>query len=152
MHKDVVLSSVRSTMLALTREIGLRYAKEGYRGRFDVDYIYDGKKLYVGESNMRMNGGTDTYMITKQLIGPSFFTSRFVLSNFIPLTDKKIYSFSEIKTLLSSLFYSPSTKTGLIISSANALFLHGLSYIIIGKTKAHAHMLLKQLLTIVKNA
>lgn len=150
-HTSVVSRVVKKKMRELTMMMGRLFAQKGYRGRFDVDYIYDGKKLYVGETNIRMNGGTDTYMLIRHLMGRSFFTSRFVISNFISLSQKRQYTFQEIQRKLEKLAYNPRTKTGVVIASANALALHGLSYILIGRSLSHARRLHKRLLTTIKN-
>ncbi len=156
MHKKVVSERVRKEMNKITMHIGSMYAKAGYRGRFDVDYLFDGKKLYANESNTRTNGGTDTYFIVRKLIGPTFFTSRYILSNYIELN--KNISFNAFIQMISPLLYDKKTKVGFILGSENALHHKGLSFILIGKNKKHTqslvekmNTLLKSLLTIKKN-
>ena len=156
MHRKVVSENVRREMNKITHYIGKTYAKAGYRGRFDVDYLYDGKKLYANESNTRTNGGTDTYFIIRKLIGPIFFTSRYILSNYIEL-NKKI-SFNALIEMVSPLLYDKKTKVGFILGSENTLHHKGLSFILVGKNKKHTLVLakkmnavLKSILTIKKN-
>lgn len=156
MGKKVVREKVRKEMHAMTTHIGKVYAKLGYRGRFDVDYLYDGKRLYANESNTRTNGGTDTYFITRHLIGRTFFTSRSVLSNYIEL--KRKLSFNTIMQMIQPIQYDKKRKIGFILGSENALSHKGLSFILIGKDReqtqillAKMHTLLKSILTIKKN-
>lgn len=156
MHKNVVTEKVRKEMNMMTLHIGKTYAHAGYRGRFDVDYLYDGKILYANESNTRTNGGTDTYFTTRKLIGTSFFTSRYVLSNYLELN--KVSSIRSILQLLAPLLYDKKRKIGFILGSENALHHKGLSFILIGKDKNHTislvkkmNALLKSILTIKKN-
>lgn len=156
MQRKVVSENLRKEMNKITHYIGKTYAKAGYRGRFDVDYLYNGKTLYANESNTRTNGGTDTYFIVRKLIGPTFFTSRYILSNYIEL-NKKI-SFSALIEMVSPLLYDKKARIGFILGSENALSHKGLSFILIGKNKKHTlllvkkmNVLLKSLLTIKKN-
>jgi hypothetical protein len=156
MHKDVVIKKVRKEMNKMTIHIGKTYANAGYRGRFDVDYLYDGKILYANESNTRTNGGTDTYFVSRKLIGSSFFSSRYVLSNYLELNKKT--TFHAIQRLLASLLYDRKKRIGFILGSENALHHKGLSYILIGNNKPHTlslvkkiNILLKSILTIKKN-
>lgn len=149
MHKKVVNERVRREMNKITTYIGTTYAKAGYRGRFDVDYLFDGKKLYANESNTRTNGGTDTYFIVRKLIGPTFFTSRYILSNYIELN--KIVSFNAIIQMISPLLYRKKTKIGFILGSENALHHKGLSFILIGKNKKHTQSLIRKMNTLLNS-
>lgn len=149
MHRKVVYENLRKKMNRITYSIGKVYAKAGYRGRFDVDYLYDGKTLYANESNTRTNGGTDTYFIIRKLIGPTFFTSRYVLSNYIEL-NKKI-SFNALIAMVSPLLYDKKTRIGFILGSENALNHKGLSFILIGKNKQQTHILVKKMNTLLKS-
>lgn len=156
MHKDSVNEKVKTEMDSMTMFIGKAYARAGFRGRFDVDYLYDGKKLYANESNTRTNGGTDTYFITRKLVGDDFFSSRYVLSSYLELRKK--ISMTSVLQLLSPLLYNNKTKSGFILGSENALQHKGLSFILIGKSKRHVNQMvsrmniyIKSLLTIKKN-
>lgn len=149
MHKNVVTEKVRKRMNAITTHIGKTYARAGYRGRFDVDYLYDGKKLYANESNTRTNGGTDTYFVSRKLIGSSFFSSRYILSNYLELNRKT--TFRIIQRLLTPLLYDRKRRIGLILGSENALHHRGLSFILIGNDKKHTLSLVKKMYTLLKS-
>lgn len=149
MHEDSVSEKVKEEMKSMTMHIGTTYARAGFRGRFDVDYLYDGKRLYANESNTRTNGGTDTYFITRKLIGEDFFSSRYVLSSYLELRKK--ISMSAVLKMLSPLLIDNKTKTGFILGSENALRHKGLSFILIGRNKMHTHQMAKKMNAILKS-
>ncbi|MFZ2025887.1 MAG: hypothetical protein WAV30_01210 [Microgenomates group bacterium] len=149
MHKSVFTAKIKKDVFRITKEIANTYRKNGYRGRFDVDMICDGTHVYADESNTRINGGTDTYMIVKKVIGSAFFSSRYVFAHYIALSPTRTHSLQSMMTLCKPLLYDPKTKTGLIINSGSAISSGGLSYIIVEKTKRSAfkmHERLKVLL------
>lgn len=149
MHKSVFTEKIKKSVFRITREIANTYKENGYRGRFDIDMICDGTHVYADESNTRINGGTDTYMIVKKVIGSSFFSSRYVFAHYIALSPSQHHTLQTIATLCKPLLYDKKTKKGLIINSGSAIASGGLSYIIIEKTKKSAfrmHEKLKLLL------
>lgn len=151
-HKRVLSSSLAKKLMQISTHIGRTYVQAGYRGTFDIDFLHSAKKLYANESNMRTNGGTDTYITARKLIGRDFFTSRYVLSNYFTFSQNKKYTFPNLVSLLSKHLYNATTKTGVIIGSALALRQRGVSYMIIAKSPAEANKLQKKLiLTIKKN-
>ena len=141
MHKDVVPASTLKKLLAVTRKVGTTYAKNGYHGTFDIDFLYDGKRLYANESNTRTNGGTDVYRITRKLVGDRFFTDRYVLNDFIETDHLPALPFAGLLTLLKPYLYNHKKKTGLVIGSAGAIRRYGIPYIIIASSKTHAKTL-----------
>lgn len=149
MHEDSVGKNVRDEMKSMTMHIGTTYARAGFRGRFDVDYLYDGKRLYANESNTRTNGGTDTFFITRKLIGEDFFSSRYVLSSYLELRKK--ISMPAVLKMLSPLLFDTKTKTGFILGSENALKHKGFSYILIGRNKVHTHQMAKRMDSLIKS-
>lgn len=154
MHQSVLTKKVKNEVLAITMKVAKVYKDAGYRGRFDIDMINDGKKVYANESNTRTNGGTDTYLIVKKLVGKNFFTKRYVLSGYIDLPNGVVRSFSTIKMLFSSYLFSKKTKTGLIINSESVIQNDGFSYILVGKNKRETYSLcekIKSRLTNYKN-
>jgi hypothetical protein len=152
-HKNVVSGTTLTEMIRISKKIGNTYAKAGYRGRFDIDFLHDGTRLFANESNMRTNGGTDTYLAVRALVGTRFFTERYVLSNFIDFPPKRRgYTFHTVSAMLAPYLYNVKTKTGVIISSDLAFRLHGLSIIIIARSAGDAQtMQQKIILTIQKN-
>lgn len=149
MHRSVFTDKIKKSVLRITKEIANTYKKNGYRGRFDIDMICDGTNVYADESNTRINGGTDTYMMVKKLIGPSFFSTRYVFAHYIALSPSRTHTLQSMMTLCKPLLYDQKTKRGLIINSGSAIASGGLSYIIVEKTKRNAfqmHEKLKKLL------
>ncbi|PIY69308.1 hypothetical protein COY90_01460 [Candidatus Roizmanbacteria bacterium CG_4_10_14_0_8_um_filter_39_9] len=139
MNKDSVAKKIRTNFLKVTRLIAQEFASSGYRGHLDIDTIYGAdKKLYVNESNLRQNGGTDVYRITKKLIGAKFFSKAFVISRYRDLPATFDHSFQAVYHKLEPILFSQKTKTGIIISSESVIRNHGLSYAVIGKNKKNA--------------
>lgn len=149
MHKSVFTEHIKKSVFRITREVARVYRKSGYRGRFDIDMICDGTRVYADESNTRINGGTDTYMVVKKVVGSSFFSTRYVFAHYLALSPTSKHTLSTILTLCKKLLFDPKTKRGLIINSGSAITSGGLSYIIVEKTKNEAfrmHEKLKLLL------
>jgi len=150
MHRSVFTKKVKNIVFALAMKIAETYKNEGYRGRFDIDMINDGKKIYANESNTRTTGGTDTYYIVKKIIGKDFFSKRYVLSSYINLQKNITPSFLTIKRLFSLYLFNKKTKTGLIINSESVIKNGGFSYIIVGKDRKETfslHLTIKTVLT-----
>ena len=120
--------------------IGEQYAKEGYRGYFDIDFIAgkDGE-IYVNESNVRLTGGTHVYRAAQELFGSDFMRKTYVLSdNGYKIPKKKKYNFAELFDKLKPVMFDKKTKEGVVIASASLLAQNKLAYIIFGKTKKTA--------------
>jgi hypothetical protein len=154
MHESVFTQKTKRKILGITMQIARTFKKAGYRGRFDIDMLNDGKKIYANESNTRINGGTDTYLIVKKLVGNNLFSNRYVLSSYIDLPRKMSRSFVGIKKLFAPYLFDKNTKTGLIINSESVIRNGGFSYILVGKNKKDTlslHSNIKLLLTNKKN-
>ncbi|HEX9008708.1 MAG TPA: hypothetical protein VF837_05615 [Patescibacteria group bacterium] len=120
--------------------IGEQYAKEGYRGYFDIDFIAgkDGE-IYVNESNVRLTGGTHVYRAAQELFGSDFMRKTYVLShNCYPIPNKKKYTFTKLYEKLKPVIFNKKTKEGVVIASASLLAQNKLAYIIFGKNKKRA--------------
>lgn len=151
-HKTVLSASLARKLIAISKSIGNVYAKKGYRGTFDIDFLHDGKKLYPNESNMRTNGGTDTFITARKLIGNHFFTNRYVLSNYFSISNDQRLTFEKLLRSIDPLLYNPRHKTGVIVGSALALKQRGISFMVIAPTRNEAMKIQKKLiLTIKKN-
>jgi len=117
--------------------IGEQYAKEGYRGYFDIDFIAakDGE-IYVNESNVRLTGGTHVYRAAQELFGSNFTRKTYVLShNTYDIPSKKVFTFAEILEKLKPILFTRKKKEGVVIASASLLAQKKLAYIIFGKNK-----------------
>jgi len=112
--------------------------KIGYRGFFDIDYVYDKKgKIYPIESNIRRTGGTHVYEMTKRLLGKGYLDKYYVVANNIisaPRFAQKDYL--SVKKALAHLFYPlKGQKEGVILTDMTLLAKGSLGYVIIGKDK-----------------
>lgn len=120
--------------------IGEQYAKEGYRGYFDIDFIAGkDKEIYVNESNVRMTGGTHVYWTAEQLFGKDFMSKTYVLShNTYELEKYDYYTFESLLHRLKPILFSRRKKEGVVIASASMLDQNKLAYIIFGKNRRRA--------------
>lgn len=150
MHKSVFTDHIRKNVFRITREIARVYRENGYRGRFDIDMICDGTRVYADESNTRINGGTDTYMVVKKVIGSSFFSTRYVFAHYLALSPAHAHTLPTMLALCKKLLFDPKTKRGLIINSGSAIASGGLSYIIVEKTKKDAFRMHERLKTLLE--
>ncbi|MCX6731289.1 MAG: hypothetical protein NTZ55_05570 [Candidatus Roizmanbacteria bacterium] len=138
MAKNTLAPKVAKQVQKISYHIATTYAKNGLRGRFDIDFIYDGNKLYANESNVRCNGGTDTYFIVKKLIGVDFFTNRYVLAKYIDLTIKGRKTLKKVLKILKPLLFSKKKRLVIVINSEAVIRHKGLSYITIAASKKEA--------------
>lgn len=131
--------------------IGEQYAKDGYVGYFDVDFIAEkAGEIFVSESNVRVTGGTHVYETGKELVGKNFTKKVYVLSNNMwKIPTKKKYNFSQVKNVLKEILFSRKTKEGLVICSSNLLADGYLSYIIFGKNKKRAEKIESKMMELI---
>jgi len=139
MHESVLKGAILKKVMQITKSIAQTYKQAGYRGRFDIDMLCDGKNVYARESNTRINGGTDTYLIVKKLIGNDFFSRRYVISSYLDLPSGLPFTIQTVKRLLSQHFFNKVSKTGVIIGSISTIKNGGLTYTVIEKTKKSAY-------------
>ena len=119
--------------------LGKKYKEAGYRGYFDVDFVY-GKdnKLYINESNARRTGGTHLYLIASKLLGNKFTTEHYTLCKNMHDMKKPVKSFSDLLNKFKPLLFDRKKKEGVIFCSSNLLKYGKLAYIIVGKNKQKA--------------
>ncbi len=139
-HNEAIPPKQAAQLVDTGYFIAERYASEGYRGYFDVDYVA-GKngKMYVTESNTRRTGGTHVYHIAEKLFGKEFMYETIVLShNSYPFSDATLTSFTEMYKRMQPILYNNKTKEGLVIISENVLANKQLAYVIFGNTRKKA--------------
>jgi hypothetical protein len=112
--------------------------KVGYRGFFDIDWVYDKKgKTYPIESNIRRTGGTHVYELAKKLLGKNYQKNYYIVANNIMSTPRftgKDYQF--IKKSLAHLLYPINgKKEGVVLTDITYLIKGNLGYVVIGKDK-----------------
>lgn len=139
-NNDVIPEKQAAQLIDTGFYIAEQYAREGYRGYFDVDYVA-GKngKLYVTESNVRRTGATHVYHMAEKFFGHDFMHKTYILSNNgYALQDKSLTTFSSMQEKLKPILFTRKTREGLVIVSENMLTRHQLMYIIFGDTKKRA--------------
>jgi hypothetical protein len=137
---DVLPTKVYESFKQIGHFLGKIYAKLGYRGYFDVDFINaeDGT-MYLTESNVRRTGGTYAYEATKKLIGENFLSRCYSISNSgYKVKTTKPLTFVAVKELLEPVLFDHKTKEGVILTTANTLRQHQVAYIVFGKNKKNA--------------
>jgi hypothetical protein len=129
---------IEDAMVKTGQALAYRYAQAGYRGYFDIDFIFGrDKQLYLAESNVRRTGGTYVYNLAQKLFGRDGFKGRYFASTV--LTLPRIYtSVQEIITALGDCVYSPEKEEGIVIMSHNLLGLGKFMYVVIAKSKLRA--------------
>lgn len=133
--------------------IAEQYAAAGYRGRFDIDFIFSkGGQIFVSESNTRNTGGTDIALISQKLIGKDFVEDAYTLNRSrLKIAKSKLCVFDNLINHLKPLLYSHQTKQGLIINSENNLSEKELIYTIIAPDKKQAYRLESQMFALLQN-
>lgn len=151
MHEDVFSKKIRSKVFILANQVVKKYKTNGFRGRFDIDMVSDGKDVFASESNIRTTGGTDTYYMAKKLIGKDFFSKRYILSSYVDLPKSSPLTFDEVKKICDPLLFNKKTKIGILINSESVIKNNGFSYTIIEKNKKKSHVLHEKLKIILTN-
>jgi hypothetical protein len=146
-NDDVISDRIEAQMIDTGFYIGEQYAKNGYRGYFDIDFIMaKNGTVYANESNVRRTGGTHVYETAVELFSKDFLYDVFILSrNVFPLPENKKFTFSQIKELFTPILYNKNTKEGLVIVSENLLVQNKLAYIIFARNKRRAEELESQM-------
>ena len=82
MHEDVLSDRVEARVTDMGFFVGEQYARDGYRGYYDVDLVAaKNGDIYVSESNTRRTGGTHAYKTALKLIGRDFMSDSYTLSD-----------------------------------------------------------------------
>src|SRR3989344_2161970 len=139
-HNDVLSDKVAAQIVDTGFFIGEQYAKQGYRGYFDVDFIA-GKngELYVSESNTRRTGGTHVYYTARKLFGKDFMYETYAISNNTQKTPKSLTLGSEdLFTLLAPILFTKKRMEGIVITGTSLLDQKAFGYIIFAKNKTRA--------------
>jgi hypothetical protein len=146
-NDSVISDRIEAQIIDTGFYVGEQYAKNGYRGYFEIDFIKDkNNKVYASESNVRRTGGTHSYETAVELFGKDFMYDVYVISqNSYALPKNKTYTFSQIKSLVTPILFDKKTKEGLVIVSENLLVQKTLAYIIFAKNKRRAEELETQM-------
>lgn len=139
-NKETLNSRIVARIIDTGYYVAEQYASAGYRGHFDIDMIAaKNGQIYVCESNTRNTGGTDIYKIALRLLGKEFMTEGYVTSRSkFKLPHDKEMTFGQVLEALEPLLYSPKSKEGVILNTAN-IEDQSLIYMAIGKNKKRAY-------------
>lgn len=139
-HHSVVSDSVEAQMIDTGFFVGEQYAKAGYRGYYDVDFVAGrGGELFVTESNVRRTGGTHVYAVASRLFGKEFMYETYTLScNTYELPEGKKLTFTTLLQTLEPVLFNKKTREGVILVSENMLEMGQMQYIIFGQNKKRA--------------
>ena len=120
--------------------VGEQYAKAGYRGYYDVDFVAGrGGELFVTESNVRRTGGTHVYAVANRIFGKEFMYETYTLScNTYPLPEGKSLLLRRSWKYSSRFCLIKKTREGVILVSENMLERGQMQYIIFGQNKKRA--------------
>ena len=135
--KDCMPREMQREIYAICETVGREYSKAGYRGHWELDFMYgkDGR-LYITESNLRRTGGTHTYLCAKHLLGDDFLDRYCIRAmNCYPLAAGRALDFSRLLRLLEPLLWDAQQKKGLLIASEMQLSMNFLAYIAIGHNR-----------------
>lgn len=152
-NEDIINDRLQTRIEDTGYYIAEKYSQAGYRGHFDIDFVYaKNGHVYVCESNTRHTGGTDTYKIARKLLGKDFMYDGYTLSRSRRhLFKERTFNFQQILDLLSPVIYKLKTKEGLIINSENSINSGHLIYTIIAKNKKRAYEYENHMLNIFSN-
>lgn len=145
--EEVLPKRVAAKITDIGYLIGEQYAKDGYCGFYDVDFIAEhGGEVYLSESNVRVTGGTHVYQTAMELVGRNFMKHNHVISdNLYPIPSKRKFRFKLLLERLEPLLFSKKTKEGVVVTSASLLDKGFLAYIIFGKTARRARKIEKEM-------
>lgn len=125
-------------LISAGKILGRIYHKYGYRGYFDIDFVF-GKngRLYALESNVRRTGGTHAFELARRLLGDDFPQNYYLVSNNVCPTERfKGKSYAELKKATGHLFYPmDGKKEGVVLTVANYLPKGNLGYVVISRNK-----------------
>lgn len=148
--KDTLPPAVRAKILAIGRRVARRYWLAGYRGRFDIDLVRSVRgRLYVTETNLRNTGWSDIDRIVTRLLGPGWYRHVHVFNRDDCRLGRKI-TLPRLLTRLAPVRYSPRSRTGIIINSANSLNRGYLYYTVIAPDKKQALAIYKKMLSLIR--
>jgi hypothetical protein len=139
-NHSVVSDKIEAQMVDTGFFVGEQYAKAGYRGYYDVDFVAGrGGELFVTESNVRRTGGTHVYAVANRLFGKEFMYETYTLScNTYPLPKGKPMTFPTLLGTLKPVLFDKKTREGVVLVSENMLEMGQMQYIIFGQNKKRA--------------
>ena len=140
-HDNVLPDKISAQLIDTGYFIGEKYAQQGYRGYFDVDFIATkNNSLFVTESNIRRTGGTHVYFLAKALYGDDFMREIYTLSNNLhDIKTKKTIQSDVLLSTLEPLMFNKRKMEGCVITGTSLLAQNAFGYVIFGKSASRAH-------------
>lgn len=148
--KNAVPGFITQNLLRSGKKLGQFLWKLGYRGFFEIDFVYGiSGKLYPVEANLRRTGGTHVYDLARRILGGDFSDNYYIAA--VNLTNsprfyKKSYSYVK-ETLKPYLFPKENSKEGVILIASTFLKIGKIGYVIIGKNREQVYELEGEFLT-----
>lgn len=140
-HENVLPDKISAQLIDTGYFIGEKYAEEGYRGYFDVDFITaKNNTLFVAESNIRRTGGTHVYYLAKALYGDNFMHDIYTLSNNLySLKTKTGINSENLFSILEPVMFNRRKMEGCVITGTSLLAQKAYGFVIFGRTALRAH-------------
>ncbi len=140
-HEKVLPDKISAQLIDTGFFIGEKYAKQGYKGYFDIDFITaKNNNLFVTESNIRRTGGTHVYFVAKALYGDNFMQEIYVLSNNLyDIKTKTAIESEELFSILEPIMFNKSKMEGCVITGTSLLAQKAFGYVIFGRTALRSH-------------
>lgn len=153
MHEDVLNDRVEARVTDMGFFVGEQYARDGYRGYYDVDLVSaKNGDIYVSESNTRRTGGTHVFKTAQKLIGKDFMSDSYTLSDNNYALPKGIKpSFEKVLEVLSPVLFNKKTREGVVITAANLLKQGSLAYIVFGHNKKRSLEIEEQMFALLQS-
>lgn len=149
--KAAMPQALRSLMLKSSRIFGAYLRRFGYRGFFELDFVYgQDKKLYPIEANLRRTGGTHVWELASRVMGADFAKKYYVAANNMAKTKKfKGQSYGQVKSSVSRYLYPlGGKKEGVFLAITSLLDRGNLGYAVVGHTRARVYQIEKEFLSL----
>lgn len=138
MGKEAMPDFMKKTLSISGHIFGNALLHHGYKGYFEIDFIYGkGNKIVPIEANLRRTGGTHVYDLCKRLLGSDFLKKYYIVAaNMLKMNKFETQSYLLIKDKLKDyLFPRNNKKEGVIITNTTYLEKGFLGYVVISGNK-----------------
>lgn len=147
MGKDFLSDQTKRGLYEISRAIGKRYWKLGYRGFFDIDFVISSQgKPYAIETNTRRTGGTHVFDIARNIFGKSWEKSAYFISqDFFVYGNKKIPVEGIIDKLSDIIYPIKDSRSGIFITIADR-WSPSYGFVIVASNSREAKQIYKKML------
>lgn len=120
-NNNILDKKITAQVNNISKYITAAYAKFGYRGHFDIDFLIDKKgQVFANETNTRQNGSSDIAKYAKFIFGPNFADKTYIISLYRDIKysrPKHNTDFKEILDIANPVLFSRKSKEGVIFNS-----------------------------------